>query len=187
MVSYQIMLRLPPEVIPCEDVRKVGRAVDRHKVDLRIVGELVPIHKPAAASKKRLETRLVEEDLIAFGAHACLESGVIGVAKQLLALREETAILGAKVDAASACPPLARACIEDAHAALQHRHKPHVIKCGSGTWDGRGVAEREGAPHRPWQREAHSRDHDVELVCVHIVPDIGCLDDEVLTPCMQCG
>ena len=105
---------------------EVRGAGNRYEVYLRVVGDLIPIDKPTAAGKKRLEAAHARKDGVAFVAHALLEGGVICVAHRLLALCEEAAVLSAEVNAACGDTPLIRARVEDAYAAARH-HKIELI------------------------------------------------------------
>ena len=86
----------PIEVGPNEGWAKVRWAIDGQEVYLRVVGDLVPIDKPYAARKERLQARHALKDGVALIADASLESRVIRVADaRLLALRQEPAVLRA--------------------------------------------------------------------------------------------
>jgi len=110
-----------------EGVGVVRGARDRREVDVWIVRDLEPVDVPPAAGEQRLEAAHPQKDLVALGAHARLQRGVVGVPNSLLALGEEATILRTEIDAARAHAPLGAACVEDADAASRDHEVELVV------------------------------------------------------------
>lgn len=145
-----------------ERVAKKSRAVDRHKVDLGVVGDLVPVHKPEASCMEGFKPTHATEDVTTLGPHARLECRVIIVAEAGLTLGEEAAILRAEIDATRGRAPLGRARVIDANTASRDHHVELIL--------GHVVPAIQGkTATSAWVRR---EDHHIEWILGHVVPDI---------------